>query len=132
MKGRVRCSSDGFWPEILAGEVVAWSTRNPVYDVWTARAMLAEAVALAGLCFWPPSYLNDLGRELGVSPWINAQRIDMARRLYEFEPARPLCAGCGQEIDPDCCGCGSPMDSHDMHEGHAPVPMGCDCFRSDR
>lgn len=71
MIGRVRCSSDGFWPEILVGDVVAWSPRSPVYDAWTARAMLAEAVALAGLCFWPPSYLNDTGRPLGVAPWVD-------------------------------------------------------------
>lgn len=70
--GRVRCASEGFWPEIVANDVVVWAPRRPVYDAWTARWELAEAVALAGLCFWPPSYLNDRGRELGVSPWVDA------------------------------------------------------------
>lgn len=116
MIGRVRCSSDGFWPEILAGDVVVWSPRGPVYDAWTARAMLAEAVALAGLCFWPPSYLNDRGRELGVSPWA--------------EPPLPRCPKCRNEINPSTCWCGAEIP-HGGHEGHDAVPMGCDCGRAE-
>lgn len=73
MTGRVRCASDGFWPEILVGDVVSWAPLRPLHDVWTARWELAEAVALVGLCFWPPSHLNDNGRELGVSPWVDEQ-----------------------------------------------------------
>lgn len=115
--GRVRCTSDGFWPEILAGDIVAWTPRRPLFDPWTARAMLAEAVALAGLCFWPPSYLNDRGRALGVSPWAS--------------PAVQRCPRCGNEIDPTTCWCGSEIP-HDGFEGHAEVPMGCECHRSVR
>lgn len=43
---------------------------------------------------------------------------------------RPLCPGCGNEIDPEWCHCGSPI-THSAWEGHAPVPMGCDCFREE-
>ncbi len=44
------------------------------------------------------------------------------------------CDGCGNEIDQDCCGCGDSMADHGspISCGHMPVPMGCDCFRSDR
>lgn len=98
LTGRVRCTSGGFWPEILAGDTVAWAPRHPVFDAWTARAMLAEAVALAGLCFWPPSYLNDRGRELGVSPWVlPAETTDLTPAEREelraaFERYRPVIA----------------------------------------
>lgn len=85
MTGRVRCSSSGFWPEILAGDVVVWVPRGPVYDAWTARAALAEAVALAGLCFWPPSYLNDRGRTLGVSPWARRDGYTMDEVAAAFD-----------------------------------------------
>jgi len=43
---------------------------------------------------------------------------------------RPVCPGCGNEIDPDCCGCGDYKEGHDaMWLGHSFVPMGCDCMR---
>lgn len=44
------------------------------------------------------------------------------------------CPRCMQEIDPDVCGCGDYIEGHGnpMDTGHSPVPMGCDCFRSDR
>jgi len=43
---------------------------------------------------------------------------------------RYVCEGCGNEIDLDYCGCGSPITHDAMDAGHAPIPMGCDCFRA--
>jgi predicted nucleotidyltransferase len=37
---------------------------------------------------------------------------------------RPLCDGCGNEIDPEWCWCGGPRTPHGF------VPMGCDCMRN--
>jgi len=47
---------------------------------------------------------------------------------------RPVCEGCGQEIDPDCCGCGQSKESHAAayDAGHPFIPMGCDCYREPR
>jgi len=44
---------------------------------------------------------------------------------------RPVCEGCGREIDPDCCGCGDSKEHHAsaFSAGHPFVPMGCDCLR---
>lgn len=43
---------------------------------------------------------------------------------------RPVCSGCGCEIDPEYCHCGDRMDNHDpMWSGHSPIPMGCQCGR---
>lgn len=45
--------------------------------------------------------------------------------------SRIVCSGCKQEIDPDYCHCGGRIDQHSpMNDGHAPVPMGCQCGRS--
>lgn len=44
--------------------------------------------------------------------------------------ARPRCADCGSEIDPDWCHCGDAMEEHaGMNHNHSPVPMGCNCYR---
>lgn len=45
-------------------------------------------------------------------------------------PTRTIiaCDGCGREIDPDTCHCGMAIGGGG-HDGHMPVPMGCDCFR---
>lgn len=37
------------------------------------------------------------------------------------------CPRCGNAIDPDVCWCGDPMNGG--HEGHNPIPMGCDYGR---
>lgn len=39
-----------------------------------------------------------------------------------------FCEGCRNEIGPGTCGCGDPINGN-RHDGHFPVPMGCDCFR---
>jgi hypothetical protein len=46
----------------------------------------------------------------------------------EAEYTFPTCTGCGNTIDPTTCGCGDPIRGG-WHDGHAPVPMGCDCYR---
>lgn len=44
---------------------------------------------------------------------------------------RVICSGCKQEIDPDYCHCGGRVDQHNpMNDGHAPIPMGCQCGRA--
>lgn len=59
--------------------------------------------------------------------WIDA--ADVTTDLV----ARPCCAGCGNEIDPDCCWCGDAMADHrGMSHNHGPVPMGCGCYRTPR
>lgn len=135
--------SGRFHPEIvIAGdgaETLLWRGGS-YWDVHIARLALAETVALAGLCFWPAGGLNDNGRELGVSPWVEGMirtactqvgmaLIDAECRDLEalIERVPPRCPRCGNLIDPDCCGCGSPI-THDF-DGHSPVPMGCDCGR---
>lgn len=40
------------------------------------------------------------------------------------------CPNCGNEIDPDVCYCGNTRESHNGWEGHAFVPLGCDCGRA--
>lgn len=35
-------------------------------------------------------------------------------------------------IDPEICGCGDGMKDHGYYDGHSPLPMGCNCLRSDR
>lgn len=109
--GRVLCLDGRFTPMIESESQVLWRGAECV-DVWVARWTLTEAVALAGLCFWPPSYLNDLGRPLGVSPW-----------------AAPRCPRCGNEVDPTTCWCGSEIP-HNGFDNHNAVPMGCECNRS--
>ena len=43
---------------------------------------------------------------------------------------RPICEGCGEEIDPEVCGCGVEANRHSAwNEGHVFVPMGCECSR---
>jgi len=150
--GCVRYLGQRFHPEIVAvsdrAEDVLWRGHS-CWDVHTAREVLAEAVALIGLCFWPPDGLNDNGRELGLSPWtlqaikaacelVGTALIDAECRNLEAllargggTPAvtRPRCTRCGNEIDPDCCWCGGKIDAHTMSDGHAPIPWGCDCGR---
>jgi hypothetical protein len=54
-----------------------------------------------------------------------------ALALYDKETARPVCDGCGREIDPETCGCGSARVGHIYEfDGHPFIPMGCDCYRS--
>lgn len=82
--GRVTYDGKGkFYPEIvaLAGDetITLWRGCG-FWQAHAARNSLAETVALVGLCFWPPSYMNDNGRELGASPWTNA--------------TEPRCPGC--------------------------------------
>jgi hypothetical protein len=40
-----------------------------------------------------------------------------------------VCPGCKNEIDPELCWCGDAIGRHSYHDGHSPVPMGCDCGR---
>lgn len=42
------------------------------------------------------------------------------------------CDGCGNEVSIDICWCGSFINQHSnpMDDGHCPIAMGCDCFRS--
>lgn len=56
-----------------------------------------------------------------------AVAADVAREVL----ADLVCPGCKQEIDPDTCGCGAARVGHGdpMDEGHAFVPLGCDCAR---
>lgn len=62
----------------------------------------------------------------GIVPWVVPDSV-----MCVIRP-RPLCWGCGNEIDPDCCGCGDPKENHnDWMQGHSFVPMGCDCMRDD-
>lgn len=44
-----------------------------------------------------------------------------------IQALRPVCHGCGNEVDPDSCGCGSRREDHDMGSGHGFVPLGCSC-----
>jgi hypothetical protein len=37
------------------------------------------------------------------------------------------CPVCNQPTDHTTCWCGSPMESHSIGSGHAPVEMGCIC-----
>lgn len=54
-------------------------------------------------------------------------REPVAMRVMLQREFRRICAGCGQEIDPNCCGCGSgPHTGHE--EGHSFVPAGCRCL----
>lgn len=84
---------DRFHPVIESDDGVTPWRGHPQFSVGDARAMLAEAVALIGLCFWPPSYLYDNWRELGVSPWVNAAQHDafvagqMLHRLSSEPPS---------------------------------------------
>lgn len=41
-----------------------------------------------------------------------------------------VCAGCGKHVDPEVCNCGVSMFYPWAHEGHTPVMMGCDCYRT--
>ena len=49
--------------------------------------------------------------------------------LFTPVEKRPICPGCGQEIDPDVCHCGDLIKDHSnpMNDGHSPIPMGCTC-----
>lgn len=40
----------------------------------------------------------------------------------------PICADCGNEIEPDTCHCGSDRKDHIGADNHAFVPIGCFCF----
>lgn len=60
----------------------------------------------------------------------------MARLVHETAKAKgwwddfpTLCRACGFYIDPETCGCGSPIEGHGMGDGHAALPMGCNCLR---
>lgn len=44
-------------------------------------------------------------------------------------PERPICGGCGCQVDPDICCCGGRMEGH-QPIGHRPQPLGCQCGRS--
>ncbi len=55
-----------------------------------------------------------------------AWRAQVAEKAIEMLTG-PFCNGCGLSIDPDCCWCGSSESG--PHEGHAFVPVGCDCLR---
>jgi hypothetical protein len=46
-----------------------------------------------------------------------------------MESDQVICEGCKNEIDPDVCGCGDAIKDHGYDNGHAPIPMGCDCLR---
>lgn len=79
--GRVRVIGLTFSPEIVLlageGERILWHG-DGFWDVRVARIALTEAVALAGLCFWPPSYTNDKRRALDLSPWVR----DLIAKAY--------------------------------------------------
>lgn len=141
--GSVLYFSGRFHPQIVVSiephgfEDVLWRG-DWTWGIETARLALAEAVALTGLCFWPPSHLNDNGRELGVSPWMNSQVC----RAYEngqlvhgvlcsiqTDNPSPRCPWCRNEIDPTICWCGSEIPHDAYNDGHGAIPMGCDCGR---
>lgn len=45
-----------------------------------------------------------------------------------IQALRPVCHGCGNEVDRDYCWCGGRMDAHSpQNDGHSPVSMGCTC-----
>lgn len=46
-----------------------------------------------------------------------------------MEAMTEKCAACGNEIDPAVCWCGDSMGVN-LHDGHTPIPMGCDCGRA--
>jgi hypothetical protein len=46
-----------------------------------------------------------------------------------MEEGHEICQGCGCEIDPKICWCGGVIEAHGIGDGHAPVPMGCNCHR---
>lgn len=62
-----------------------------------------------------------------VGLWTHAYWLFLWRR----KPSHVRCADCNQVIDPDSCWCGAPIDNGIPHDNHAPIPMGCTCFRTD-
>lgn len=61
----------------------------------------------------------------------NAARNAIAEiERLQTQPARVICSGCRNEIDPETCHCGDSIKGHGYGCGHSPVPMGCDCMRS--
>lgn len=60
--------------------------------------------------------------------------VARAKGWWDDWPTFRLCSGCGSYVDDETCGCGSPIEGHGspMAEGHGPIPMGCNCFRSYR
>jgi len=58
-------------------------------------------------------------------------REPVAMRVTLQREFRRICAGCGQEIDPNCCGCGRGLHTG-YEEGHIFVPAGCQCLSMPR
>jgi hypothetical protein len=58
-------------------------------------------------------------------------RINEGQRSGLPQPVL-ICRGCGNEIDEAVCWCGEYIKSHYTYHEHTPVPMGCDCLRSDQ
>jgi hypothetical protein len=73
-------------------------------------------------------------RRSRIRAWLTAAKQKARRFLLvnvgeiEAEYTFPTCTGCGNTIDPTTCGCGDPIRGG-WHDGHAPAPMGCDCYR---
>ena len=70
-----------------------------------------------------------------------AESLEMKRlqRVVDYLLPGPMetpdvCSGCERLVDLSVCGCGSSLQSHGspMTEGHAFVPLGCDCLRKGK
>lgn len=73
-------------------------------------------------------------KDVSFADRCNALELVLAHlqaRIEQTQPvkAKTFCGGCGNEVDPSVCGCGDSIDGTN-HDGHSPVPMGCDCMRS--
>lgn len=81
---------------------------------------------------WGPDPGESFGPNAGLDyPCPRCADLRAALALYDKETARPVCDGCGREIDPETCGCGSARVGHSYElDGHPFIPMGCDCYRS--
>lgn len=65
----------------------------------------------------------------GGEGWVTgAEYMDAVERI-PCDCIGFYCDGCEQRIDPDVCGCGDSITHSAFAAGHAPVPMGCECFR---
>ena len=74
-----------------------------------------------GICILICWFLSDLGQiDTNGEDW------DIDSDVEE----RPICPGCGNQIDPTVCCCGSDVEYHHESENHPFIPMGCDCHRS--
>lgn len=107
--GKTRCG----WCVHAAGDTQAAADASPTMT-------LAEVREHAKTCGHSPMVVE-------VAK-LRADIIELRQALDAAEG--PHCSSCGNAIDPDTCWCGD--GQHDAYDGHAFVPMGCDCLRVDR